>query len=64
MVEPRQIHWKAAKHVLRYLKGIVHYGMRYVGDGELLLHGFVESDYARDATTRKSTSGYYFNLGS
>jgi hypothetical protein len=55
MVEPRQIHWKAAKHVLKYLKGTVHYGMRYVGDGEFLLHGFVDSDWAGDASTRKST---------
>jgi hypothetical protein len=33
MVEPRQSHWKAARHVLRYLKGTIHYGMRYAGDG-------------------------------
>ena len=29
MVEPRQVHWVAAKHVLRYLCGIVGYGLRY-----------------------------------
>jgi hypothetical protein len=26
--------------VLQYLKGTVHFGLRYVGDGELVLHGF------------------------
>jgi hypothetical protein len=42
MVEPQQSHWKVHRHVLRYLKGTIHYSMRYVGDGELLLHGFVD----------------------
>lgn len=44
MVEPWQSHWKVANHVLEYLKGIVYYGMWYVGDGELLLHEFVDSN--------------------
>jgi len=56
MVEPRQIHWKDAKHVLRYLKGTVHCGMSNAGDGKFLLHGFGDSDWARDASTRRSTS--------
>jgi hypothetical protein len=27
IVEPRQEHWIAAKHVLGYLRGIVEYGL-------------------------------------
>ena len=27
MVEPRRVHWVAAKHVLCYLAGIVEYGL-------------------------------------
>jgi hypothetical protein len=30
MVEPRRVHWVAEKHVLRYLCGIVDYGMDYL----------------------------------
>jgi len=37
MVEPRQIHWVATKHVLRYLHGTVGYGLRYVLGGEVKL---------------------------
>jgi hypothetical protein len=34
MVEPRRVHWIAAKHVLRYIAGSVEYGLDYVrGDG-------------------------------
>ena len=29
MCESRQIHWIAAKHVLRYLRGTMGYGLRY-----------------------------------
>jgi hypothetical protein len=63
MVEPRKIHWKVAKHLLRYLKGIIHYGVRYVGDGEFLLHGFINLDWVGDASTRKSAYGYCFSSG-
>ena len=27
MVDPRQVHLVAAKHVLKYLKGMIHYGL-------------------------------------
>jgi len=30
MVEPKRMHWIAAKHILRYLHGTVEYGIRYV----------------------------------
>jgi hypothetical protein len=44
--------------------------MKYEGDGELLLHGFFDSDWDGYASSRKSTFGYcetfftfYFYLG-
>jgi hypothetical protein len=46
------------------LKGTIHYGLKYARDGELMLHGFVDSDWAGDASDRKSTSGCCFSLGS
>jgi len=40
MVGSRQEHWVVAKHMLRFLRGKMEYGLRYVGDGEVKLEGF------------------------
>ena len=35
-----------AKHVLRYLKGTIEYGIKYAMDQRIILHGYVYSDWA------------------
>ena len=64
MLELRHIHWVVAKHVLRYLRGSVAFGLRYTSNGGVLLHGYADSDWAGSSVDRKSTSGYCFSLGS
>ena len=64
MVEPRHVHLIAAKHVLRYLKGTVDYGLRYVADCEFKLVGYIDLDWVGSVTDWKSTSGCFFGLGS
>jgi hypothetical protein len=44
MVEPRKEHWVATKHVLKYLRGIVEYGLRYLGNVEVKMQGYSNSD--------------------
>jgi hypothetical protein len=39
MVEPRHVHLIAAKHVMRYLKGTIEYGIKYAADCEFRLQG-------------------------
>jgi hypothetical protein len=63
-VEPRQEHWIAAKHVLRYIRGTINYGLRYTASNDIQLHGFTDSDWAGSVEDRKSTSGMSFSLGS
>ena len=63
MCESRQIHWIAAKHVLRYLCGTVGYGLRYDSECDLKLQGFTDLDWAGCIANRKSTSGCCFSLG-
>lgn len=41
-----------------------YHGMRYAGDGELILHGFVDFDWVGNAGVKESTSSCCFILGS
>jgi hypothetical protein len=63
-VEPRHERWIAAKHVLRYIRGTINYGVRYTSSNNIQLHGFTDFDWAGSAEDRKSTSGMCFSLGS
>ena len=64
MCEPRQMHWLAAKHVLRYLRGTVGYDLRYTSSSDLTLVGYSDSNWVGSVEDRKSTSGCCFSLGS
>lgn len=63
MCEPRKIHLVAAKHILRYLRGTIGYGLRYSSGVDLKLHGYSNSDWAGCVADRKSTFGCCFGLG-
>jgi hypothetical protein len=63
MSQPKQTHWIAAKHVLRYLQGTIGYGLRYATNVDLSLEGYVDVDWAGSAVDRKSTSCSCFTLG-
>ena len=54
---------RAAKRVLRYLRGSCDVGITY-RTGSLRIQAFVDADYAGDEVDRKSMSGYLVNLGS
>ena len=43
MVEPRSVHWVVAKHGLRYLSGIVDFGLDYRRSDGIRLVGFTDS---------------------
>jgi hypothetical protein len=46
LVEPRRVHLVAAKHVMRYLKGTLDYGLYYTGDHDFRLYGYTDSYWA------------------
>jgi len=64
MVAPRHVHWIATKHILKYLKGTIGYGLSYVLDRKMELLGYTDFDWAGSTTDTKSTSGCCFSLGS
>jgi hypothetical protein len=57
-----ETHWKAAKSILRYLRGTTNLGLRYLAGTDVTLTGYTDSDYAADKIERKSTSGFAFLL--
>ena len=64
MTNPRHVHLIAAKHILRYLKGTVDYGLKYQVNKNINLEGHVDSDWAGSAIDMNSTSGCYLSMGS
>lgn len=55
-------HWKAAKKVLRYLKGTKDYMLMYRQKDNLDVIGYSDSDFAGCVDSRKSTPGYIFMM--
>lgn len=56
-----QIHWTAAKRVLRYLKGSADLGLIF-GPKTESIKGYVDSDWANCQIDRRSYTGYVFIL--
>ena len=54
---PRILHWKMAKHVLRYLRGTTDYSIRYEKTNKLL-QAYVDSDWGGNLEDRHSCSGF------
>ena len=53
-----------AKHILRYLKGTVDYGIKYEVNQKINVDGYVDLDWEGSSIDRKSTSGCCFSMGS
>lgn len=54
---PSNYHWRAAKHVLRYLKGTVDYAIKYSAINSKM-EMYVDSDWAADENGRRSRTGF------
>ena len=56
-------HLIAIKRVFRYLRGTTDFSIYYHGNSEdVEVHGFIDSDWARDINGRRSTNGYVLKL--
>ena len=63
MATPRQPHWDAALHVLRYLKATPDQGLFFSSVPTFDLTAYCDADWAACPHTRKSVSGYVIFLG-
>ena len=59
-----EIHFQAAKRIVRYIKGTIDYGLRFCQVKSFTLHGYSDSDWAGCVDDMRSTSGYCFSFGS
>lgn len=56
-------HWRAVKRIISYVAGTVKYGIEYRSGGRSpILEGYSDADFAGDVETRRSTTGYMFEL--
>lgn len=60
---PTEIHLNAAKRVLRYLKGTRDWALTFPYNNPLALEGYCDASYGNCLDTRRSFSGYLFQLG-
>ena len=60
---PTAKHWGVVKRILVYLKGTVNMELTFQGTLSNLV-GYTDSDWVGDTATRRSISGYVFNVGS
>ena len=60
---PKETHVVAIKRILRYLKGIVDYGLWYPKGNKFTLKAFTDADWAGSIDDRKNTIGTTFYLG-
>ena len=61
---PRLTHYAAVLRILGYLKGSLFHGLFYSAQSPLILRAFSDADWAGDPTDRRSTTDYFFLLGS
>ncbi|CAB4002241.1 Hypothetical predicted protein [Paramuricea clavata] len=60
--KPDESHWKAAKRVLRYLKGTTDLRLTFLKNSSCDIVGDSDADCSGDLNDRKSTTGYYFKF--
>ena len=62
---PGMAHWKAVKHLFRYLKGTLDYKLTYAPDPTTneLFTTFTDADHAGNPDNGRSTGGYIVKMG-
>ncbi|XP_057491374.1 secreted RxLR effector protein 161-like [Actinidia eriantha] len=58
-----EIHFQAAKRIVRYIKGTIDYGLKFCQVKNCTLQGYSNSDWVGCVDDMRSTSGYCFSFG-
>ena len=62
MADPGKEHWNVVKWIFKYLTGTRDFGILFDQRASTEVVGYVDSDYAGDLDSRKSTTGYVFRF--
>lgn len=62
--QPTTEHWTGVKRIMRFLKGTANFGLLFSKEKASNCVGYSDSDWGGDLDDRKSTSGYFFQIGS
>jgi hypothetical protein len=63
MSKPGKEHWQGVKRVLHYIQGTLKYGLMFSADGaNPTLTGYSDADWGGYVSTRRSTTGYVFQI--
>ncbi|GJX07803.1 hypothetical protein Tco_0195735 [Tanacetum coccineum] len=63
MQDPKEIHLKAVKQVIRYIKGTKEHGIIYKKEGGCKITGYSDSSYGINIDQGKGTTGIVFYFG-
>lgn len=63
MENPNELHVKAVKSIIKYLKGTLNCGLVYYSNTTFDVQCYSDADYAGCLDTRKSTTGYCITMG-
>jgi hypothetical protein len=55
--------WTVVKHILRYVKHTLRYGVKITKSSSMLASAFSDSDWAGDPDDRRSTGGFAMFIG-
>ena len=61
MQDPRESNWKDEKHIIHYLKGTSHFGIKYSQSTNSLVI-YTHSKWDGDGDDQKSTFGFMFHF--
>jgi hypothetical protein len=64
MQEPTEQLWMETQRILRYLAGTSQLGLFVKKGTNLNIEGYADADYTGDKTDRRSTTGWFYRLGS
>ncbi|XP_034707553.1 uncharacterized mitochondrial protein AtMg00810-like [Vitis riparia] len=59
-----EVHFQAAKRIVRYIKATTNYGIKYSCYQNFKLHGYSDSDWAGSIDDMRSITGFCFSFGS